>query len=345
MIPRPPSASPAIRGHRSRIASARGSALLAVLWLVALLTMLVGTTTLLLREDVETASARRMMFQARMLAEQGLAIAAHPDVKQDDDKLLRHEVEKGIGWIVELEGEDGRINPNVLLERKDRDTLRRIMRAWGLKFDESERVIDALIDWVDPDDFTSGLGGAENKFYGVKGIPFNRPFRSVDEMGQVRYMNEVERIYPGWRSWFSVYSSGTIDVNEASAQVISAVTGADPVIAQQFVSRRLGPDGLPHTKDDILFQDVQTALRVLMVSGGGPQGAGPAGILGVQSGITRIKSTGVTPEFRRTIYAIVNRATSPTPGAGGGGGGITSILWLGEENERSSQTASGQSAR
>lgn len=344
MISSSPSLAPAITKHRTRAPSARGSALLAVLWLVALLTMLVGTTTLLLREDVETASTRRLMFRARMLAEQGLAIAAHPDVKQDDEKLLRYEVEKGMGWIVEMEGEDGRINPNVILERKDRDTMRRIMRAWGLKFDESERVIDALMDWVDSDDFTSGLGGAESKYYGVKGIPFNRPFRSVDEMGQVRYMNEVERIYPSWRTWFSVHSSGTVDVNEASAQVISAVTGADPVIAQQFVARRLGPDGMAHTKDDILYQDVQTALRVLMVSGGGPQGAGPAGILGVQSGVTRIKSTGVTPDFRRTIYAIVNRATFPTPGAAAGGG-ATSILWLGEEDERSNQPATGQTAR
>jgi type II secretory pathway component PulK len=315
---------------RRHLVAPRGSALLAVMWLIGLLTLLVGTTTLLLREDVETAYTRRQMFRARMLAEQGLAIAAHPDVKQDGEQLLRHEVEKGTGWIVEMEGEDGRINPNMLLEREDRPTLQRIMRAWGLKFDESERVIDALIDWVDQDDFTSGLGGAESKFYGVKGIPFNRPFRSVDEMAQVRYMNEVERIYPNWRSWFSIYSSGVIDVNEASAEVISAVTGADPVMAAQFVARRTGPDGKLHTRDDILFQDVQTALRVLNVTATNPQGA--PSILGVSSSITRIRSTGVTPEFRRTVYAIINRPTSSVPGASAGGG-IANILWLGEEDE------------
>ncbi len=305
---------------------------MAVLWVIALLTMLVGTTTLLLREDVETASTRRQMFRARMLAEHGLAVAAHPDVKQDDEFLLRHQVAPGEGWIVEVEGEDGRLNPNILLQREDRDTLRRVMRAWGLKFDEGERVIDALMDWVDPDDFVRGVGGAESRFYGLRGVPFNRPFRSVDDMAQVRYMNEVERIFPGWRQWFSTYSTGVVDVNEAPAEVLSALTGADPKMAQQFVARRTGRDGIPHTKDDLPFQDLQTALRVLGVTATNPQAL--AGILGVQSSITRIKSTGVTGDFRRSIYAIINRPTSTTPGAAAGaGGGIANILWLGEEDE------------
>ena len=314
----------------------RGSALLAVLWIVALLTMLVGTTTLLLREDVETAATRRQMFRARMLAEQGLAIACHPDVRQDDEELLRHQVEPNVGWIVEMEGEDGRINPNKLIEARDRITLGRIFTAWGLKSDEREKLIDAMFDWVDPDDFTSGLGGAESKFYNTRGYPFNRAFRTVDEMAMVRYMDAVERIYPNWRSWFSIYASGTIDVNEASAEVLSAITGANMVNASSVVARRVGPDGKLHTKDDAMFQDVQSAMLALGVSlsgGATPPGQGAPGILGVQSAITRIKSTGVTPDFRRTIYAIVNRPTSPMQG-GGAGGGATSILWLGEEDER-----------
>lgn len=308
--------------------------MLAVMWVIALLTSLVATTMLLLREDVETIETRRQMFRARMLAEQGLALAAHPDVKQDDEQLLRHEVENGNGWIVEIQGEDGRINPNTLLMRSDRDTLRRIMRAWGLKSDDSEKVIDALLDWVDPDDFVHGVGGAESRFYGIRGIPFNRPFRTIDEMAQVRYMNEVERIYPQWRDWFSVYSSGVIDINEAAPEVLSAVTGADRTMAQQFVARRNGRDGIPHTKDDAPFQDVQSALLALGVSASSPQAA--SGVLGVQSTITRIRSTGVVGDFRRTLYAIINRATSAVPG-GAAQSGVANIIWLGEEDEHRNQ--------
>lgn len=325
-------------GHRTY---RKGSALLAVMWVIALLTSLVATTMLLLREDVDTIETRRQMFRARMLAEQGLALAAHPDVKQDDEQLLRYEVERGSGWLVEIAGEDGRINPNTLLMKSDRDTLRRITRGWGLRSDDAEKVIDALLDWVDPDDFVHGVGGAESKFYGVRGLPFNRPFRTVDEMSQVRYMNEVERIYPQWREWFSVYASGVIDMNEATAEVLSAVTGADRMMAQQFVARRNGRDGIPHTKDDAPFQDVQSALLALGVSATNPQAA--SGVLGVQSTITRIRSTGVVGDFQRTLYAVINRATSATPGAAQSG--VANIIWLGEEDERTGQGGGGNRPR
>ncbi len=346
----------------------RGSALMAVMWIIALLTMLVGTAALLLKEDVETINTRSDMFRARMLAEAGLAIGSNPGVKPDDVNLLRHEVSPGEGYIVAMHGEDGRINPNKLLMSDDpqsRGVLLNITRAWGLTLDESQIIIDSLQDWVDQDDFER-MHGAEKKYYNTPGMPFNRPFRSVDEMALVRGMSEVERRYPNWRDWFSVYASGTVDVNEASAEVITALTGADPVMVQQFVSRRAGPDGIPHTKDDLTAPDLATALRLLGVSATNAQQGST--ILGVQSSIVRIESVGVVGNFRRKLYAILNRGMplsgaggtlapsgpsgagisaetpigapvvpgavmSNAPGAGGATGG-TQILWLGEQDVR-----------
>lgn len=314
---------------RLRVSKA-GSALLAVMWVIALLSALVATTMLFLREDVETIDTRRQMFRARLLAEQGLAIAAHPDVKQQDDEaLLRHQVEPGVGWIVEIEGEDGRLNPNILLQRQDRDTFREIFKAWGLRFQDGELLYNALQDWVDDNPFVSEPGGAEKQFYNTPGYPFNRPFRNVDEMALVRYMDVVERIYPNWRSWFSVYSSGVVDLNEAPAEVIAALTHADPMSIQRAISQRVGRDGIKGTKDDLPFQDVATALRVLGVTA---QTSQAMQYLGVQSGVTRIKSRGIVHDFSRTLYAIINRATSPVPGASPGG--VASIVWLGEEDGR-----------
>ena len=301
---------------------ARGSALLAVMWIIALLVMLVGTTALLLSEDVETSTTRRMMFRARVLAEQGLAIGAHPQVKPDDP-MLRHEVAPGEGYIVTVVGEDGRLNPNVLLMREDRNTLMRIMKAWGLKLNEMQIIIDSLLDWVDQDPLQR-LNGAETRFYNTPGFPFNRPFRTVDEMALVRGMDYVERIYPGWREWFSIYSTGVVDVNEASAEVISALTGADPRFAGELVARRLGRDGERGTKDDLLYPDVASALRLLNVTALDPEKLN--GILGVQSSIRRIESTGVAGEFRRKLYAVIRGVP--------GGGGAAQVLWLGEEESR-----------
>ncbi len=300
----------------------RASALLAVMWIVALLVGLVGTTALLLSEDVETSTTRRQIFRARTLAEMGLALGAHPGIKPDDP-LLRREVSPGEGYIVTVIGEDGKLNPNVLLQREDRDTLMRIMKAWGLKLNEMQTLIDSLLDWVDPDPLQR-LNGAETRYYNTPGFPFNRPFRTVDEMALVRGMDYVERLYPGWRDWFSVHSTGVVDINETTPEILSALTGADIRFTTDLISRRLGRDGIRGTKDDIPYPDVTTALRLLNVTVANPQALNS--ILGVQSSIRRIESTGIAGDFRRTLYAVVRG----TPNSGG----ASQMLWLGETTTR-----------
>jgi type II secretory pathway component PulK len=290
-----------------------GSALLAVLWIIALLTMLLATSSLLLLQDVDTIGTRRQMFRARMLAETGLAIASHPEIKPDDPRL-RSEIEPGVGYAVDIIGEDARLNPNTLLQREDRDTLRRIFTAWGLKVLEADALIDAMLDWVDQDDFNR-VKGAESRHYRRPGIPFNRPFRSVEEMALVRGMDQVEALFPSWRDWFSVYASGTLDVNDAAPELVSAITGADIILARQFQTRRLGRDGIRNTEDDVPAPDLQTALAAL----GAARSQGAASILSVQSASRRIASTGIMGDFSKTITAIVQ-----------GGQGSAQILALEE---------------
>ena len=298
--------------------SSRGSALLAVLWIVALLSMLVAMTSLLVMQDVDTVVIRRQMFRARMLAEMGLAFAGHPDVKPNDP-LLHQVVAEGEGFDVEIRGEDGRLNPNALLMRQDRETLRRVFRYWGMDLQQADGLIDAMIDWVDQDSFTQPKG-AEFRQYNVPGLPFNRPFRSVEEMSLVRGMTIVEAAYPGWRDWFSVNASGVLDVNEAEPDIVSAITGADIIICREMQARRLGRDGIRNTTDDVLFPDVQSALRLLGV-GGNP--GGTAAAISVQSGTRRIVSHGTTGGFTKSMVAVVQ-------GSPQGGGVASTILELTE---------------
>lgn len=296
----------------------RGSALLAVLWIIALLSLLVATTSLLVMQDVDTVGTRRQMFRARMLAEMGLAFAAHPDVKPDDS-LLHQQIAEGEGFDVEIRGEDGRLNPNALLQRGDRDTLRRVFRYWGMDLAQADALIDAMTDWVDQDSFTMPKG-AEFRQYNIPGMPFNRPFRSIEEMSLVRGMAQVEAVYPGWRDWFSVHASGSLDINEAEPEVLAAVTGADIVTCQQLLTRRLGRDGIRNTQDDARFPDLQTALRLLGVAG---NAQGAVSGLSVQSSTRRIISQGTTGGFTKAITAVVQ-------GSPQGGGGASTILELKE---------------
>ena len=289
----------------------RGSALLAVLWIVALLSMLVATTSLLVMQDVDTVGTRRQMFRARMLAEMGLAFAAHPDVRPDDP-LLRQEIADGEGFEVEMIGEDGRLNPNLLIQRQDRETFRRVFRAWGMDLMQSDSLFDALTDWVDEDSFKQPRGAEMRDYNGIPGFPFNRPFRSLEEMALVRGMDVVDSVFPQWRDWFSIHASGVLDINEAAPEILAAVTGADIIIAQQLQARRLGRDGIRNTLDDAVFPDLQSAVRLLGVAGN-TQGLDQ--ILSVTSNTRRIISSGTTGGFTKSIIAIVQGGTASTGGA------------------------------
>lgn len=295
----------------------RGAALLAVMWIIALLIGLVTATSLLLMQDVELAAVKRQVFRARMLSEAALAIAMNPDIKADDP-LLRRQVAEDERFLVEMTGEDGLINPNMLLQREDRDTLRRIFQAWGMNIQQANTLIDRLLDWVDADDFSRVQGG-EKKLYGRNDMPFNRPFRSIEEMALVRGMEVVEAAYPQWRTWFSVYAGGTLDVNEAQPEIVAAVTGADIRLAQNLRSQRLGRDGLLNTEDDNPMPDLASALAILGIPGN-PQGL--SSILSVGPSTTRRILVKVqVGDLERQTAAVVRGAI---------GQGSTTILWMGE---------------
>lgn len=296
-----------------------GAALLAVLWVIALLIGLVAASSLLLTQDLDAAAARRQVFRARMLAEGALAIAMTPDLKPDDP-LLRRRISDEEEYIVQMTGEDGLINPNALLQREDRESFRRIFRSWGLSLQQSDVVIDCLLDWVDQDPFKR-ITGAESKEYGRNDMPFNRPFRSIEEMSLVRGMELVEQANPEWRSWFSVYATGILDVTEARPEIVSAVTGADIRNAQRLRMERLGRDGLLNTDDDNTQIDLQSAMVILGI----PASLAPAysSILGVNSATKRLLVRVRVGDLQRELAAVTRGAI---------GQGPTAILYLQDGN-------------
>jgi len=295
----------------------RGAALLAVLWVIALLIGLVTATSLLLMQDIELAATKRQVFRARMLSEAALAIAMNPDIKPDDP-LLRRQVAEDERFVVEMTGEDGLLNPNVLLQREDRETFKRIFLSWGMNIQQANILIDRMLDWVDTDDFSRVQGG-ESKLYGRNGMPFNRPFRSIEEMAFVSGMEVVEQAYPNWRKWFSVYASGTLDLNEAEPEVVAAVTGADLQFAQNLRSQRVGRDGILNTLDDNPMPDVQSALAILGIPAANPETLGA--LFSVQSATRRILVKVQVGDLERQTVAVVRGAI---------GQGTMAILWMGE---------------
>jgi len=293
-----------------------GAALLAVLWVIALLLGLVAGASLLLTQDLDSAAAKRQVFRARMLAETGLAIAMNPEIKPDDP-LLRRKINDDEQYEVQMTGEDGLLNPNVLLQNEDRETFRRIFRNWGLELSKADGIIDSLLDWVDQDDFKH-INGAESKQYGNDGRPFNRPFRSIEEMSLVRGMELVEQANPEWRSWFSVLASGRLDLNEARPEIITTITGVNMTTAQNLRRNRLGPDGTLNTQDDMRL-DMPSALVMLGI----PTNSPLVNMLSVDSPTKRIVVRVRVGDLEREVSTVISGAI---------GQGATSMLYLTEGN-------------
>jgi hypothetical protein len=85
---------------------------------------------------------------------------------------------------------------------------------------------------------------------GFQDVPFNRPFKDLDEVLLVRGMDQLSAARPDWREWFTVYGDGRIDINEARSEFIQVLANVPPERLQQFDRFRAGPDGGRGTIDD-----------------------------------------------------------------------------------------------
>ena len=290
----------------------RGAALMAVLWLIAILALACMATLRVISFDMEIASAKVHGSRARQVAEMGIAIGSNPTVKRSDPMLRSMNEETGEGYEVRVISEGGRFNINSIILQDDKALLRSMFVDWGLDLDVAQEVVDALGDWVDADD-NEALHGAEKKFYEKEGRinqPFNRPFYDINEVSLVRGMDLVEAVRPDWRNWFTIWSGGALDLNEAPAELIAAAAEVPVDQADVIPETVRGVDGLRDTTDDVPFQNAAQALALLGISA--EDRPDLARRFTVNDVTTRIESIGHAEGAKRKVTVIVrNRAGRP----------------------------------
>lgn len=299
--------------------SARGAALLLVLWAIAILSFAVLWVADLVNLELATKSAEARGMAARQIALSGVALGLHPQVTREDLALLNREVRPGEMMRVRIRGEGARFNINQLLAQQDRMVLKNLFVLWGLESDAADILIDRLTDWVD-DDIGRQLNGAEETEYeavGITGAPANKPFRSVDEMGLVLGMEELTAVKPNWRDAFTIFGDGKIDVNEAESDVLQTATGLTPEMTADIVRVRLGPDGEEGTEDDLRFESVDQ-LNGWLTASSYPAGQAAAR-LSTESTVKRIDSRGVVGDSERLISVVAE--------SGEGGQDSSYLLW------------------
>lgn len=241
----------------------RGIALVLVLWVTLLLSVIVGSFTLVSR--VETLTARNLLdsTRAHFAAQAGLhyavSVMSANDPEQEwvpDGRDFTLQIDDATVEISVVD-ESGRIDLNAA-QREQLVSLFESVTEPGPdpKRDEPEpldprrveELADAILDWRDPDDLVR-LYGAEAVEYERVGYPYgprNGPFASVEELQQVMGMNY--ELYRQVEPAVTVYS-GRSEVNLAYAprQVLLAQPGVTPDLADRYITEReqTGADGLP----------------------------------------------------------------------------------------------------
>ncbi|MEM9478505.1 MAG: hypothetical protein AAGA58_02460 [Verrucomicrobiota bacterium] len=289
-----------------------------------MLSSLVVATALVVNADIEVVVTEKNAFRAMQLAEMGIAIAANPNVEEWDPILRQSFFEGEEGFEARIRSEAGWLNINTMLQGDPEGSdgaviLQDLFQYWGMDLiDEAQFVINALKDWVDDDDIPVGLsedsGGAEEEWYleqGLENYPFNRPFYDLDEMALVRGMDIVEAYQPRWREYFTVYSEGRVDINEASADLIAALAQLDgPDEVDELILTRIGADEIPDTEDDYQFPSVEEALSLLNTA---TDIGSVASRFTTEGSTVRIESTGFVGDYRKRLVLVIrNREAQPT---------------------------------
>jgi general secretion pathway protein K len=137
-----------------------------------------------------------------------------------------------------IEDESGKIQINRLVAGSafNEDIKGLMMRLlmqpeFGLDEKKAGELLDAVKDWIDKDDETTGSGGAESAYYRTLDKPYavkNGPLDCIEELLMIKgvtkslYYGTSET--PGLNRLLTVYGDGRININTAPKSVLRALS-------------------------------------------------------------------------------------------------------------------------
>jgi hypothetical protein len=240
----------------------RGAALLLALWALFLLSALVISWALDIDSRLTLSGNANRVLEAEALACSGAEVALHPLIKLDSPNLNRR-INSRESYTVRITGEGGRLNLNWLLAGEDPvhlEILRRYLEIKGIDLNERDRMIDCLLDWVEPNTGQHHLNGAtDSEDY----HPSHTLLMRIEELKKVKGWEQFTST-PGWDDDFTLNTpSSKVDLSWASRDVMLALPGMTESLVDRFLEMRRGPDGIDGTADDTQFNslaEIQAAL-------------------------------------------------------------------------------------
>jgi general secretion pathway protein K len=274
------------RRRRAAPRAQQGVALLLVVWLIALLTALIGAFAITARVESLQGRVLAQGSVAQEIARAGLEYALQR-VADTDARTRWVPDGRPYGWQyagshlqVQLVDETGKVD----LNQADAQTLASLLRAIGVDDAQAGQLAGAVVDWRDSDSLSPPGGGAEDAQYAEAGLPYgakDAPFETVGEVEQV--LGWTPDIYARVRPYLTIYGGRS---------------RPDPTYAQGPVLTALGMD--PNL---VLAQRQGAAGQA-------------AGVVGQGTGTYSIESRARLPDGRQAVLrAVVRAGGGPTPGA------------------------------
>ena len=275
-----------------------------VLFAIILLTGLITATVGFLKDDVDEYGARNKEVRARQLAMSGLAFGIHPLVNEQDRSLLEQKAKDGGAFRVVITSESTKLNINAILQSGREDLLESLFARWGLEPKVAKAAVEGMHKFLAQ---PARLQTSQVDDQGQQQLETN--FRTVEEMGSVPEFAPVMKKQPDWMNAFTVWGDGKLDVNLADAGMIELVTGVSSATADKFVKYRRGPDGIPFTADDRVYNSMEEVRAGLGMSQ--DQFRLVQDLLSLKSAVDRVESTGIIAGYSKTVAVVVTRNTTP----------------------------------
>ncbi len=244
------------------VTSEKGIALLMLLWVLTILMVLVLSFSFMTRTETHATLSFKEGAEKKFLAEAGIERGImelfYRNVNKNQAIVIEgHEVWKIDGtsyksqmadgeYSVRITDESGKIDINAVTDASS-DILRNLLKNLGGQEEEVNTIVDSLLDWKDADDLHH-LSGAESDYYMSLPNPYKAKdanFDTVEELllvkgttPEILYGNGEKNGVIDLLTVNSRMNKIQINVNAAPKEVLMAIPGITPEIADSIVSYR-----------------------------------------------------------------------------------------------------------
>jgi len=311
---------------RSLLKDNGGFALILTILIVSLIVALTLQFNVSMHSDLNAAANLRDAIRLGAIAKSGVNLACavlfKDDLETDFDSLIETwansktlssqsaSMFEGGRFEVEILDNSGKIQINQLVDQgggynpKQQDLLARFLGSaeFGLDAEQVGNLVDAIKDWIDPDNEVTGFG-EESSYYKELEKPYscrNGPLEYLEELllikGVTKELFYGTREKPGISHYLSTYGDGRININTADPLVLRSLSEQmDGGMVEEMVSYRV--DEKNDLRAPTWYQKVPGMSHITF----------DLDLLTTSSTYFEIRSVGIKEAMSKRVKAMVER--------------------------------------